>query len=644
MKMTTSTVTEISVYPIKSIAGIRLSNSWVDALGLSFDRRFVVSDDKGHFFTARTEPTLCLIQASITATGLVLTAPKMPPLIINYATFSSQYQPVTVWNDSIEGQLCTKEHNHWFSQYLEKPCQLLYFGEKSRRSIKDSQKGVSFADGYPLLLISQASLADLNQRSSTNDNLEMSRFRPNIVVDNCSAFAEDTWQHIRIGDVEFELSKPCSRCIFTTVNPLTGEKHQQQEPLKTLKSYRQVADGNVMFGQNLIPLNQGQIKQGDTVEVLRQKQAPIFIGAKAKLKLSPSEDEILSLNNISKAKELTLICKKIINETHDVKTFIFKNNKNEIISYKAGQHLPLSLTIDDEKVNRCYTLSSSPTRPDTLALTVKKYINGYIQGTVSRFLHDEFTIGDELHCMQPNGQFHLEGKNNEKVLLLSAGSGITPMLSMLKTMTDQAATNDVIFFHSAHSENDLIAEQEITALAKQHGNCTIQYTLTRSAKPDWRQYQGRINKQMLMNIAELTQRQVYVCGPTKFRELAKALLLECGLNENSYHEESFGLETLNVEALGTNIEATKKINISFNSWDKNHQGNNKETILEQAETSGLILPYSCRGGMCGCCKVKVEQGEVIQLADDGLTDDEKKQGYVLACSCIPKTDLTITAG
>jgi uncharacterized protein YcbX/ferredoxin-NADP reductase len=642
--MTISTVTNISVYPIKSSAGINLSTSWVDDLGLSFDRRFVVSDNNGQFITARTEPKLCLIQASLTNTGLVLTAPDMPTLVINYNSFSSHYQAVTVWKDTIKGQQCTNEHNLWLSQYLGKQCKLLYFGEKSQRLVKDSNSNVSFADGYPLLLISQASLTDLNQRSSTNDFLDMTRFRPNIVVDNCVAFAEDTWQMIRIGEVEFELSKPCSRCIFTTVDPLTGEKHAQQEPLKTLKSYRQVASGDVMFGQNLIPLNQGQIKLDDKVEVIKKKQPPIFLGVKANTSASILKSKSLILKNVSKSKELTLICKNIINETHDVKTFILENSNNEVINYKAGQHLPLSLDIDNDVVSRCYTLSSSPTRPHTLAITVKQLVDGYIQGTVSSFLHDEFAIGDILRSNQPSGNFHLEGKDNTRVLLLSAGSGITPMLSMLKAMTDQAIDNDLVFFHSAHCEEDLIAEQEVAALAKQHGNCQVNYTLTRSAKPDWQQYQGRLNKQMLTNIKDLPQRQVYVCGPTPFREMAKSLLIECGLSESQYHDESFGLRLHELETSDENVDTSKKINILFNSWDKHHQGNNKDTLLEQAEESGLILPYSCRGGMCGCCKVKLEQGDVKQLADDGLTDAEKEQGYILSCSCIPETDVIISAG
>ena len=167
------------------------------------------------------------------------------------------------------------------SQYLQTDCQLLFFGEKSLREKKpntDKARKLAFADGYPLLLTSQASLDDLNQRLNDEqlEPVSMIQFRPNIVVENCSPFAEDTWQHIQIGEVEFKVSKPCERCVFITVNPETGKKQPQYQPLHILKSYRKSADGKVLFGQNLIPLNSGEIKQGDEVKILSKLKNRCF--------------------------------------------------------------------------------------------------------------------------------------------------------------------------------------------------------------------------------------------------------------------------------------------------------------------------------------------------------------------------------
>jgi len=184
----------LHVYPIKSAAGIALSTSWVDDFGLSFDRRFVITDANGQFITARTEPILCLIKVNLSEHGLVLTAPNMPTLHISYQKLSPTYKTVTVWADNIQAQYGHEDYDLWFSKYLNKPCQLLYFGERSQRLVNNSHKQVAFADGYPLLLISQASLDDLNSKMSLpgHQKISMSQFRPNIVVDGCNAFAEDT--------------------------------------------------------------------------------------------------------------------------------------------------------------------------------------------------------------------------------------------------------------------------------------------------------------------------------------------------------------------------------------------------------------------------------------------------------------------
>jgi len=279
--MPTVTISNIYIYPIKSTMGISLPHANIDELGLAFDRRFVISDSAGQFITARTEPALCLVATTLTVQGITLSAPNMPTITLRYKDFSNQYQNVTVWGDEIAGQLCSTEANLWFSEYLHQPCLLLYFGEASTREKElntNKARKLAFADGYPLLLISQASLDDLNQRLLANNQktVSMAQFRPNIVIDKCLPFAEDGWQYIRIGDIEFKVSKPCERCILTTVNPSNGIKDTQQQPLSTLKLYRQTSNGEVLFGQNLIPLTRGRIKQGDKLTVINSQTPPSF--------------------------------------------------------------------------------------------------------------------------------------------------------------------------------------------------------------------------------------------------------------------------------------------------------------------------------------------------------------------------------
>ena len=279
--MPVTKVSSIHIYPIKSIAGITLPEASVEEIGLAFDRRFIVSDLSGEFITARTEPKLCLVKATLLAQGIELLAPNMPKLTLLYDEFNDEYNEVSVWGDVVAGQLCSNKANQWFSEYLQRPYKLLFFGDHSLRERKpntNNARKLAFSDGYPILLISQASLDNLNEKllSKQQSSISMAQFRPNIVVDNCLPFAEDGWQHISIGEVEFKVSKPCERCIFTTINPSSGEVNAQQEPLRTLKSYRQSQNGEVLFGQNLIALNSGNIYQGDKLTVLGKKSPPIF--------------------------------------------------------------------------------------------------------------------------------------------------------------------------------------------------------------------------------------------------------------------------------------------------------------------------------------------------------------------------------
>lgn len=259
-------LSELHIYPLKSTAGISLSRSAISEYGLAFDRQFVLSDGRGKFITARTKPALLKIAATLTPGGMILTAPGMSPLEVSYAEFSANYHPVTIWGDEVSAQHCGNSYDRWFAEYLQQDCQLLFFGDRSQRLTAIGNKPVAFADGFPLLLISQASLDDLNNRCQST--ITATNMRPNIVVSSTEAYAEDHWKRIRIGSVEFAVVKPCGRCILTTVDAKTTERNALREPLSVLKQYRKGSDGEAHFGQNLIPLSSGVIELNDRVEVL----------------------------------------------------------------------------------------------------------------------------------------------------------------------------------------------------------------------------------------------------------------------------------------------------------------------------------------------------------------------------------------
>ncbi|MDN2664023.1 MOSC domain-containing protein [Psychromonas sp. 14N.309.X.WAT.B.A12] len=275
-------LTDLYIYPIKSTKGIQLPQTFVEEKGLTNDRRYMLVDLDGKFITGRTHPQLTQVTIEFSKKGLLVSAPKQPSIYIQPEHFTEQMQKVEVWADNMQAQHCHPDYDQWFSTYLKQDCQLVYFSENTTRCVKNRTNQVSFADGYPLLLINQASVDELN--THLNKPVTALHFRPNLIVKGESAFIEDTWLRIKIGEVEFEVSKPCSRCNFTNVDPLTGVPDLEQ-PLKTLAGFR-FHDGDIDFGQNLIPLNEGVICAGDSVQVLETQQPPQYTSMLGEEKLS----------------------------------------------------------------------------------------------------------------------------------------------------------------------------------------------------------------------------------------------------------------------------------------------------------------------------------------------------------------------
>ncbi|MCD9468375.1 hybrid-cluster NAD(P)-dependent oxidoreductase [Photobacterium iliopiscarium] len=600
------TLSQIHVYPVKSTAALTQSHAWVEKQGLAFDRRFMVASDEGAMITARKYPQMVKITATLTMTGLVLQYPNKTDLVLQYADFAMVDASATVWNDNFSAYTTTMIANQWFSDIIGHSVQFLFCGQQSNRVRSKIGHNVSFADGYPLLVISEASLAALNERS--RDHHTMAQFRTNLVVSNTDAFAEDGWKRIRIGEVEFEIVKPCARCILTTVDPLTGEFNALKEPLKTMATFRADATGDVFFGQNLVALNEGMIRAGDVIEVLEKQPKQVYVdNAETKLLLTCVEREDIAA---------------------DFTTFWFESHQQlPLPPYLPGQHLPLQLEINGEFIARYYTLSSSPSRPGRYAISVKRIDDGRI----SNWLHQHFQVGDVLAADKPGGDFHL-GIHTDKLLLLSAGSGITPMLSMLRYLSDNDNIRDVVFYHQCSTEADIPSLQELHQLEKMHPSLDLRIVLSQPRR-DWQGESGRLSLSHLAMISDLDQRQVFVCGPNAFMDTAKKLLLKMGVSPARYHQEAFG-------PLGGS--STPKQSVKLNIDGHIFYGNNQQTLLEQAETAGVELNYSCRAGFCGACKVTLTSGQVEQPDVPALLPQERQQGKILACCCIPKTDLKIT--
>ncbi|MDW5377875.1 MOSC domain-containing protein [Halomonas sp. HP20-15] len=253
-------------YPVKSTAGQALERARVTEEGLVGDRRYMLAKPDGTFITARSHPRLQRVVALPFEGGLALSAPGLGALEAREADFSAASFATGVWGDDFAALTTTERLDDWFGAVLDEPVRLLWLGRRSPRYRSAIARRVSFADGYPLMLISQASLDDLNTRMATEQR--MAQFRPNLVVEGTEPYAEDGWKRIRIGELEFAVDKPCSRCKMITVDPASGEFMPRGEPLRTLAGYRRGAQGKIYFGQNLIALNEGELTLDAPLEVL----------------------------------------------------------------------------------------------------------------------------------------------------------------------------------------------------------------------------------------------------------------------------------------------------------------------------------------------------------------------------------------
>lgn len=257
-------LTQIYVHPLKSGRGNAHTRAFAGFPGLLHDREWLIVGEDGNFITARSHPMLVRVQADPIPGAVLFSCSGQAPIMALATQFSTPVE-TSVWGDEFVAYHGDARLDRWFSEVLQTPCRLLWLGSRPTRRQKTSENGLSFADGYPYLLANEASLAELN--AQLERPVGMRSFRPNLVIAGAGAYEEDEWKRIRIGQVEFELPKLCSRCVLTTVDPDSGEKHADGEPLKTLIRTRQLPEG-ICFGVNMVALCEGMIEVGDTVEVL----------------------------------------------------------------------------------------------------------------------------------------------------------------------------------------------------------------------------------------------------------------------------------------------------------------------------------------------------------------------------------------
>jgi uncharacterized protein YcbX len=260
---------EIYLYPIKSLGGIAVQEAQVEERGFKYDRRWMLVDQSGEFLTQRQHPQLALLQVALSESQLEVFSKGDPSqrIAFDLDLASNQELLVSIWGDQVLARVVSAEVSRWFSDFLQMDLDLVVMPESSHRKMDPRYavqgESVSFADGMPYVMIGQASLDELNQRLEVP--ISMDRFRPNLVFSGGEAYAEDQFKQLQIGEVEFQVVKPCARCVLITVNQQTGEKGK--EPLATLATYRTV-NNKIYFGQNAVALAPGIVRVGDPIQQL----------------------------------------------------------------------------------------------------------------------------------------------------------------------------------------------------------------------------------------------------------------------------------------------------------------------------------------------------------------------------------------
>lgn len=285
------TLSRLFIHPVKSMRGMGLSHAYADSSGLAFDRIFMVTETDGTFITARQFPQMVKFIPAPLHDGLHLTAPDGSSAMVRFSDFSIQQEPTEVWGNHFTALIAPGRVNQWLSGFFNRSVQLRWLGPAlSRRVKRHDAVPLSFADGFPYLLANEASLRDLQNRCPASVSIE--QFRPNLLVTGAAAWEEDTWKVVRIGEVIFDVVKPCSRCVLTTVSPERGQKHPSGEPLSTLQRFRTALDnGDVDFGQNLIARNSGVIRVGDALEVLARGPAKAYGAGESDTTPAPEAQE-----------------------------------------------------------------------------------------------------------------------------------------------------------------------------------------------------------------------------------------------------------------------------------------------------------------------------------------------------------------
>lgn len=339
-----------------------------------------------------------------------------------------------------------------------------------------------------------------------------------------------------------------------------------------------------------------------------------------------------------------LVVARIFDETHDVKTFRLVSPDGGPLPFEhvAGQYLNLKLTIGGKRVNRSYTIASSPTRNAYCEISVKKTPTGY----GSKHLHETWREGDRIKVSAPAGSFCFAGHEAERIVLIAGGIGITPMMSVVRSLTDRGWQGDIYLLFSVRLVKDMVFRDELAYLQARFANLHVRYTVSNDPDTAWDGARGNITRELIEDfVPNLDRGPIMVCGPDPMMTAMRRLLVGMGIPDTDIHQEAFVSPPApregEPEPADEIVDGVRSL--EFARSRRSVELTNGLTVLEAAEEHGIALPFECRSGICGQCKTKLISGRVAMEVQDALTPADRSKGLILACQAVCTRDTVIDA-
>ncbi|SCB26869.1 FAD-binding oxidoreductase [Rhizobium hainanense] len=336
----------------------------------------------------------------------------------------------------------------------------------------------------------------------------------------------------------------------------------------------------------------------------------------------------------------TLVCIDVHQETHDVKSFTFASPEGKRFSFDAGQYFLFDFPMGSDGEARCYSISSSPHRGNAFTVTVKRVPGG----KVSNWLHDNMAAGMTVRGQGPLGHFIRPKGEKAKLLLLSGGSGITPVMSITRDLADRYEPSDIVFLHAARTPTDLIFRHDLSGLAARMKGLRLHFLPeTVVGEPAWPGLTGRISAEFLkLAVPDIAERVVMCCGPAPFMAAARSITTALGVPASNYIEESFDATVIDEPGLDVEQQPAQKVyQVEFSKQKRTLQVSSDQTVLAAAKKGSIRLPSSCSNGMCGTCKSKLVSGSVEMNHNGGIRQREIDAGMFLPCCSKPLSDLVV---